>query len=159
MPNRKLLSLLGFLLLVFLIQWCGYKFTFTSVTDWYPTLHKPAWNPPAWVFGPVWTMLYLTIAVSGWFVFIKGRSCRQKKIAFVVYGFQLMANLLWSYLFFFLKNPGLALIDVWVLVFLIAINIAAFVKLYLPAAILLIPYFIWTLYAAFLNTAIWSLNR
>jgi tryptophan-rich sensory protein len=83
----------------------------------------------------------------------------QKKCAFVVYGFQLILNVLWSYCFFFLKNPGLALADVCVLASLILLNIALFAKLYRPAAILLIPYLIWTLYAASLNTAIWILNR
>lgn len=159
LQNKKFFSLILFILIVLLVEWAGHQLTFTSVDDWYPTLHKPAWTPPSWVFSPIWTILYLTIAVSGWLVFCKVSSSRRKKAAFWIYGVQLFCNLIWSYFFFFLKNPGLALLDVLLLVTLILMNIVVFAKIYLPAAVLLMPYFLWTIYATILNAAIWSLNR
>ncbi len=156
---KKLRSLSLFILLVFFIEWTGYKLTITSVNDWYLLLQKPSWNPPGWLFGPVWTILYIMIAVSGWLVLIKAKPSQQKQHAFIVYTLQLVCNLAWSYFFFFLKNPGFALVDVVGLLVLIGINIKMFTHLYRPAAILLIPYFIWTLFATILNGFIWTLNR
>ena len=155
--NRRL-ALIGFLLLVFLIEYGGHKLTFTSVKDWYLTLEKPLWTPPSWVFGPIWTILYITIAISGWLVWIRIRPSQNRRLAFLIYGGQLTANLFWSYFFFYLKSPLLGLIDISILIVLIAMNIALFIKLYKPAGLLLIPYFIWTLYASFLNFGIWRLN-
>lgn len=155
--NRRL-ALIGFLLLVFLIEYGGHKLTFTSVKDWYLILEKPRWTPPSWIFGPVWTILYITIAISGWLVWIRARPSPDRRLAFLIYGAQLTTNLLWSYFFFYLKSPFLGLIDISILIFLIAMNIALFTKLYKPAGLLLVPYFIWTLYALFLNFGIWRLN-
>lgn len=155
--NRRL-ALIGFFLIVFLIEYGGHKLTFTSVKDWYLTLQKPGWTPPSWVFGPVWTILYITIAISGWLVWIRTRPSLDRRLAFLSYGIQLTANLFWSYFFFYLKCPQLGLIDISILIVFIAINIALFTKLYRPAGLLLVPYFVWTLYAAFLNFTIWRLN-
>lgn len=159
MKRSKALSLALFLLLVLFIEWVGYGFTITSVNDWYPVLQKPEWNPPSWVFGPIWTILYVTIAISGWLIFIQIRPCKQKSYALGIYAMQLFCNLCWPFFFFYLKNPALAFVDLLFLVLLIGMNIKAFSKLYRLAAILLIPYFLWSLYAAVLNAAIWSLNR
>ncbi len=156
---KRLFSLLVFLLIVFLIEWIGHRLTSSSVGDWYLTIAKPSWNPPSWVFAPVWTVLYATVAVSGWLIFIKVRDCPKKYVGFVIYGLQLLCNALWSYFFFFMKNPGFALVDILILVFFITVSIICFFRLYYPAAVLLIPYWIWTLYAAVLNAAIFSLNR
>ena len=156
---KKISSLAIFLAAVFLVEWIGHKLTFTSVNDWYMALQKPDWNPPNWVFGPVWTLLYITIAVSVWLVSIKAKSSSLKKNGYKICALQLFCNVLWSYFFFFLQSPGLALIDLVLLIVLIGINILVFARLYRPAAILLIPYFFWTLYATALNAAIWSLNR
>ena len=131
----------------------------SSVSQWYVTLQKPDWTPPSWVFGPVWTVLYLMIAISGWLIWMRKNPLQKKRVALVLYGAQLLCNLLWSYFFFSLQNPGLALLNICALLILIGLNIASFKKLYRPAAILLIPYFLWTLYAAALNAAIWSLNH
>ncbi|MBS0625516.1 MAG: tryptophan-rich sensory protein [Verrucomicrobia bacterium] len=153
------ISLIGFTLLVLFIEFLGHKMTFVSVGDWYLTLNKPEWTPPSWLFGPVWTILYLAIAISGWLIWVKIKPSAIRRRAFYIYGAQLVANLLWSYFFFFLKSPLLGLIDIIVLVVLITINTVLFGKLYKPAGILLIPYLIWTLYALSLNLAIWELNR
>jgi tryptophan-rich sensory protein len=158
MRLSRWLGLGVFLLLVFFIEWGGSRMTFTSVTNWYLTLEKPFWTPPSWLFGPVWTILYLSIAVSGWLVWDKTKSSPIRRRSFFFFGAQLLANLLWSYFFFFLKNPLLGLIDILLMVFLIGINIWLFMKLYKPAGFLMIPYLLWTLYALTLNLAIWVLN-
>lgn len=156
--HKKFVSFLCFVALLILIEWAGHFFTFTSVGNWYQTLRQPKWNPPNWIFGPVWTTLYLMIAISGWLIFIKARTFKERKIGFCLYGAQLFFNFLWSFFFFFLKNPGLAFLDILILLSFISLNIFSFWKIYRPAAILLIPYLIWTLYAVTLNAAIWKLN-
>lgn len=158
MKLHRMVGLLGFLLLVFFIEWGGHEMTFTSVKDWYLTLHKASWNPPSWVFGPVWTLLYISIAVSGWQIWSKIKPCSMRRRSFFFYGAQLAANFSWSFFFFFLKSPLLGLLDLSLLIVLLAINIFYFIKLYRPAGLLLIPYFLWSLYAFFLNFAIWRLN-
>jgi benzodiazapine receptor len=158
MVNKKTGSLICFFALVIFIECLGHFFTFSSVGTWYQTLQRPAWNPPAWIFAPVWTILYLSIAVSGWLVFIKAKSSAIKRVGFQIYGLQLLFNLLWSFLFFFLKSPDLAFLDILLLLLFISLTISNFWKIYRPAAFLLIPYLVWTLYAAALNLAIWSLN-
>lgn len=159
MRFKNWFSLLIFLALVLLIEWVGHILTIHSVGSWYLTLHKPAWNPPGWVFAPVWTILYVTIGISGWLIFIKMGSFQKNKSAFLIYGVQLFFNVLWSYFFFYLKSPFLALLCILVLLSMILVNIMSFLKIYRPAAFLLVPYFIWTVFAAVLNAAIWSLNR
>ncbi|MCC5832193.1 MAG: tryptophan-rich sensory protein [Chlamydiales bacterium] len=155
---KKYYVLILFIALVLLIQWAGSLFTFSSVQDWYPELRKPQWTPPAWVFGPVWTILYLTIAVSGWLVYMKAPSETERRGGLIIYGIQLFFNFFWSFFFFYLRSPGLGLLNILVLVVLILANIVVFCKIYKPAALLLIPYFLWVFYAATLNMAIWSLN-
>ncbi len=159
MQSRPIYSLVFFIALVFLVEWTGALFTSHSVTSWYVTLHKPAWNPPSWVFGPVWTVLYLAIGISGWLIFRKTGSVRKHVYPFAIYGLQLVCNLLWSYFFFFLKSPFLALLDILILIIFISTNIVVFAKISRAASICLLPYLIWTVYAATLNAAIWSLNR
>jgi len=158
--NRKnITSFLLFILLIVAIEWVGHVLTMSSVTDWYLTLKKPSWNPPGYVFGPIWTILYIMIAISGWRVYVKASSSKQKQQAFVFYGLQLGFNLFWSFFFFFLQSPLLGLIDILALLICIALNIKAFYPLDRVSAYLLIPYFGWTFYAAILNFTIWSLNR
>lgn len=156
--KKKVVSLVLFLLVVFSIQFIGRYFTLSSVNDWYPTLQKPSWNPPSWVFGPVWTLLYLSIAVSGWLVFLKVESLKDRAIAFSSYGSQLLFNLLWSFGFFYQRNPALGLVYIVILTALIIENLVIFAKFYRPAALLLVPYFLWTLFAATLNYSIWRMN-
>jgi len=157
--RKKLFSLCLFVLGVALIEWLGHLLTMSSVRDWYVTLQKPSWTPPAYVFGPVWTILYAMIAIAGWRVFIKMSASGKKTEAFWMYSLQLTCNLLWSFFFFFLKNPLFALIDILTLLLLIIFNIKAFYRIDKVAGILLVPYLIWTFYAFLLNFAIWSLNR
>jgi tryptophan-rich sensory protein len=125
--------------------------------DWYRSLAKPSWTPPGWLFGPVWTLLYLMIGVAGYLAFGQCGG-RQRTIAFIVYGSQLLLNALWSWLFFGLERPGLALIDIVTLLALIVSNIVLFLPISRAAGLLLVPYALWVTFATALNFSIWRLN-
>jgi tryptophan-rich sensory protein len=135
----------------------GAVFTARSVDTWYPPLVKPPWNPPGWVFGPVWTTLYVMMALAAWLVW-RRRGFRGAAAAFRWFALQLALNALWSPLFFGLQNPRAALVDVVLLWAAIAGTVIAFWKRSRPAGILLLPYWLWVSFAAALNFAIWRLN-
>jgi len=156
--KNKFISLLGFLALIIVVQIIGSAATFSSVQSWYPTINKVAWNPPAWVFGPVWTALYIMIALSGWRVWVSIGKNQLKHSAMHWYFFQLFINLMWSVLFFGLKNPMAGLLDILILLASIAITIRKFLRIDRLAATLLIPYLIWVCYASTLNAGIVYLN-
>ncbi|HEY1170275.1 MAG TPA: TspO/MBR family protein [Verrucomicrobiae bacterium] len=153
---QKAASLLGFIVLVFACAALGGWLTSLSVNDWYQTLQKPSWNPPASVFGPVWTVLYLTMAIAAWMVWELQVPAR--KAALVAWSIQLALNVFWAACFFALKNPGLALFDIIALWFSILVTILLFKSLNTTAAWLLVPYLCWVSFAAALNMAIWRLN-
>ncbi|MEQ1647973.1 MAG: TspO/MBR family protein [Hyphomicrobiaceae bacterium] len=121
---------------------------------WYASLNKPAWTPPNWLFGPVWTILYMMIAVAGWRVWRAGGV----SLALGIWLFNVAANGLWSYLMFGQHNIGLALADISV----VWLSIVAFIVLARPidrwASLLFVPYLVWVTYASALNVALWSLN-
>ncbi|MBS0604543.1 MAG: tryptophan-rich sensory protein [Verrucomicrobia bacterium] len=146
-----------FLLLNVFILMIGGVFTASSVSTWYPTLEKASWSPPNWVFGPVWTVLYVLIAIAGWLIYLTPRSAMRKK-ALAIYWMQLGINCLWSYLFFYLQSPSLGLLDILLLLVLLGWALFVFRFLSRFAYIIFVPYFVWTLYAATLNVAIWMLN-
>ena len=156
--KNKDISLIGFLVLIVTVQALGSAATFSSVQSWYPSINKVAWNPPAWVFAPVWTALYIMIAISGWRVWVKLKSNQFQNSAICWYFFQLFINLMWSLLFFGLQNPLAALFDILILLASIAITIRQFIKIDKFAAILLIPYILWVGYAVTLNAGIVYLN-
>jgi len=132
---------------------------FTSSTDWYQNLKKPSFNPPGWVFGPVWTILYIIMGISAFLVLQKGLSSNAVKMALVIFLIQLLLNAIWTPLFFGLKSPLLAFIDIVLLWFGILFTIVKFYGLSKPAALLLIPYLLWVTFASVLNFAILLLNR
>jgi benzodiazapine receptor len=151
------LSLAGFILICFLIEMLGGWLTGTSVLTWYPSLKKASFNPPPWVFGPVWTILYVIIAISGWLIFCTPKSKKRER-ALYIYGFQLVLNLLWSFFFFFLQSPFLGFLDIIALLVSIIWMAILFWPLSRGAFWLLLPYFFWTCYASILNGAILVLN-
>lgn len=155
--SSKWQSLCLFLLVNVVIQIIGAAFTDSTVSTWYPTLKKASWNPPGWVFGPVWTLLYLLIAVAGWFIHLRPSSEMRTK-ALAIYWIQLGVNVLWSCFFFYLKSPILGLFDISVLLVLIGRSLYVFWPLSRSAFLIFVLYFLWTLYAATLNGAIWLLN-
>ena len=151
------LGLLAFVVVCFGAAAIGSAFTGSALSDWYPGLEKPSFNPPNWLFGPVWTVLYLAMAVAGWLVWRReGFSGATAPLA--VFGVQLALNLLWSGLFFGLRSPGLALGEIIVLWVAILATIVLFRRVSTPAALLLVPYLAWVTFAAVLNFEIWRLN-
>ena len=145
-------SLLVFIASVALTSIIGAQF---EPGTWYAQLQKPAWNPPNWVFAPVWTVLYIAIAAAGWLVW---RKTRRVTPALQVWGLQLVANGLWSWLFFGMHRPGIALVDIAALFFLIVSFIVAARRYSVAASWLFVPYAIWVGFAAALNGSIWRAN-
>lgn len=133
--------------------------TARGVRDWYPTLAKPVFNPPAWVFGPVWTLLYVMMGVAAFLVWQRGWSTDGVKIALVFFVFQLALNGLWSVLFFGMQAPGLALMEIILLWLTIAVTSVLFWRVTPPAGLILLPYWAWVSFATVLNGSIWMLNR
>lgn len=131
-----------------------------SVETWYPTILKPSFNPPNWIFMPVWTLLYILMAVAAGLVWDKIKEQNQEvKKALGFFLVQLILNAIWSYLFFGLKNPMLALIEIALLWLMIYETYLKFVKINKTAGYLLIPYMAWVSFAGILNASIWWLNR
>lgn len=136
----------------------GSVFTTPSIAGWYESLAKPALNPPAWVFGPVWTTLFALMGIAAFLVWKKGLERRGVKIALGIFLGQLILNTLWSIIFFGLHSSGGALIEIVFLWLAILITIIAFAKISKPATWLLVPYILWVSFAVYLNYAIWTLN-
>ncbi|MBI2669914.1 MAG: tryptophan-rich sensory protein [Candidatus Yanofskybacteria bacterium] len=137
----------------------GAVFTMPAVqSSWYTELVKPALNPPAWVFGPVWTTLFALMGIAAFLVWKKGLDRRDVKIALGIFLGQLVLNTLWSIIFFGLHSPGGAFIEIIFLWLAILATIITFVKISKPAAWLLLPYILWVSFAMYLNYAIWMLN-
>ncbi|MDP1590070.1 MAG: TspO/MBR family protein [Prosthecobacter sp.] len=154
--GQNALSLLGFLAASFAVSALGGLATASSITTWYPTLAKPSFNPPNWLFGPVWTTLYIMIAVAGWRVW--RRVGFADKRAFAAFGAQLALNLLWPVLFFGLQMLGPALAGLVLLWISIAVTLLMFWRHDRAASLLFAPYLAWVSFAGALNAAIWSLN-
>ncbi len=125
---------------------------------WYAELVKPAWSPPPWLFGPVWTLLYLLMATAAWLVWREGGWGRQRA-ALQLYGIQLVLNAAWTPVFFGLRQTGAALVLIVVLWLAIAATARAFGRVRPAAGWLLGPYLAWVGFAAVLNASIWWLNR
>ena len=155
--GRGLLALGVFLALCIAISAVGGWVTAQSVGSWYHELHKPAFNPPDWVFAPVWTTLYLMIAVAGWRVW-RVRGLTGAPAAMSAYGVQLALNLAWSLTFFGARAIGLAFAEILMLLAAICINAALFHRIDRAAGWLLAPYAAWVTFAAILNLALWRLN-
>lgn len=132
--------------------------TATSVGAWYPTLVKPAFNPPDWVFAPAWNTLFLLMAIAAWRVWIRATPGARRRAALALFAAQLGANVLWSVLFFGLRAPGWALVEILALEALVVATTIAFWRLDRVAGVLLVPYAAWVGFAIALNGAIWWLN-
>jgi len=158
MTLRSALALPLFLLATFLAGGIGSWATFENVRSWYPTLIKPAWNPPSWIFGPVWTTLYVLMSIAVWRVWRRREGAAAIRLA-LAYGGHLVLNALWSVLFFGLRSPALALVEILVLWGVLA----AFQRLLWRedrlAAALWAPYLLWVSFATVLNATLWWLNR
>jgi len=133
--------------------------TARGVSTWYPSLVKPSFNPPAWVFGPAWTVLYIMMGVAAFLVWRQGLDAEGVKIALTVFAIQLVLNGLWSILFFGLQTPGWALAEIVLLWMAIGITTLLFWRVVPSAGVLLLPYWMWVSFATVLNASLWWLNR
>lgn len=156
MVFRDYASLAAFLLVVALVSAAGGWATASSVGTWFSGLAKPSFNPPGWVFGPVWTVLYAMIAVAGWRLWRRGGPA--SRLALTAWYVQLLLNLMWSFLFFGGRMIGAALVEIVVLLAAIAATIALSWRVDHAAAWLLVPYLAWVSFATLLNAALWRLN-
>ena len=152
---KKYLPLLVSLGIPFGFAYLGSTVTTPSIDTWYATLNKPFFNPPNWIFGPVWSLLYFLMGISSFLVWKKQRKI---KTPLKIYGVQLVLNFLWSYLFFGLHRPSLSLFEIIILWIFILMTIKSFYKVDKVAGYLLIPYIAWVSFAAFLNYSIVILN-
>ena len=125
--------------------------------EWYRQLAKPPLNPPAWVFGPVWTLLYILMGVSAWLIWLRP-GLPAARIPLLLFAAQMALNGAWSWIFFGVHQVGLALIDILLLWAAIAATFISFWRIRRPAAALLIPYLLWVSFATYLNAALWRLN-
>jgi tryptophan-rich sensory protein len=126
-----------------------------DAASFYAQLSKPSWAPPAWVFGPVWTVLYGLMGIAAWLVW---RSPGPKRAALTLFGAQLVANALWSWLFFAWHRGALAAVEILVLLALIVAMIVAFWRVSRVAALLMVPYLLWVGFASLLTWAVWRSN-
>lgn len=134
--------------------------TRSAIITWYPTLVKPSFNPPNWIFAPVWSMLYIMMGIAAGLVWDRIESNTEiVKKALVFFAVQLALNALWSYLFFGLKNPMLALLEIVILWLMIYETYVQFGKINKIAGYLFIPYLLWVSFAMVLNASIWWLNK
>jgi translocator protein len=153
----SILVLAVFIAICFGVAAAGAWFTRGSVTTWYPTVSKPAWNPPAWLFGPVWTVLYVMMAIAAWLVWRRAGFSGASG-ALGIFALQLALNAAWSPLFFGMRNPAAGLVDIAALWIAIGATLIAFWRVLPPAAVLLLPYWLWVSFATALNFAIWRMN-
>lgn len=158
----KLKNLLKFLFVFALCQGAGAVgslFTIPAIPGWYAHLQKPSFSPPNWVFAPAWTILFTLMAIAAYQVWMKGLKEPLVRSALVAFLAQLAFNSLWSFLFFGLRSPFYALLEIFVLWLMILVTILRFLKVSRTAAGLLIPYLLWVSFACSLNLGIFLLNR
>ncbi|HQV61959.1 MAG TPA: tryptophan-rich sensory protein [Chitinophagaceae bacterium] len=134
-------------------------FTATGVESWYQTIARPTWNPPGWIFGPVWTTLYVMMGISLFLVWKEDASVELKKIGIALFAVQLVLNFFWSFIFFNQHQIGWALVEIIAMWVFILLTIFAFAQVNKAAAWLLVPYISWVSFATILNFTIWQLNK
>lgn len=146
-----------FFLAVIAVSVAGGMITASSIPDWYQSLAKPSWTPPNWVFGPAWTILYFLMAIAVWLIW-RGRRLAPVQAALAAWWVQLALNFFWTLLFFGLRQPLAALVEIAVLWIAILVTIVLFYRVRRSAALLLLPYIAWVGFAASLNAGIVALN-
>lgn len=133
--------------------------TAKGVETWYPTLAKPSFNPPAWVFGPAWTLLYILMGVALFLVWRQGLNTPGVRVALIAFAVQLVLNALWSIIFFGMQSPGWAFVEIILLWLAIVVTLWTFWRVVPAAGWLLAPYLAWVSFATVLNGSIWILNK
>ena len=156
---QKILKIVLMVVLCVTVGYLSGLVTRESILTWYVTLNKPSFNPPNWVFAPVWTLLYIMMGVAAGMIWTSNSDEQTTKKALGFFAIQLGLNALWSYLFFGLHNPLLALIEIILLWLMIFETYNMFKKINKTAGLLLLPYLAWVSFATILNASIWWLNR
>lgn len=154
---NRILKLIISIALPLLVGFTASLFTRPEIEGWYRLLNRPEWNPPDWLFAPVWTSLYILMGVACYLIWIKAPTA-SRRTALLVYFIQLALNFTWSFLFFRMHQPGLAFVEILFLWLSILFTIFAFARLSRLAAWMLVPYISWVSFAAILNYTIWQLN-
>jgi len=158
MKKKDLIKLLISIFAVAAAGAIGSVITSSSVATWYLSLPKPSFNPPSWVFGPVWTVLFLLMAIAAYLIWKKGWKRPEVRVALSLYSVQLVLNVLWTVLFFGYHNLAAAYVEVIILWFAIFLTIEFFRGISKAAAWLLLPYLLWVAFAAFLNFSLWNIS-
>lgn len=155
---QKIIKIVLVVLVCVCVGYLSGMVTRDSITTWYPTLVKPIFNPPNWIFAPVWTLLYIMMGIAAGLVWTSNTDGKTVQKALGLFAIQFGLNALWSYLFFGLHNPLLALIEIIVLLLLIFDTYTEFKKIDKVAGMLLLPYLAWVSFATILNASLWWLN-
>jgi benzodiazapine receptor len=155
--RTRWIGLIGFLAICLGAGGLGAVATTPEIDGWYKTLAKPEWNPPDWIFGPVWTTLYILMAIAAWLVW-KPAGVKAAQMPLSLFGLQLVLNVVWSWIFFGLHQPGWAFAEIAVLWLAIMATTVAFFRRSKIAGWLLTPYLAWVSFASVLNFAIWRMN-
>lgn len=153
---KKIIKLLISILVCQAAGGVGAIFTVPAISGWYKSLQKPFFNPPDWIFSPVWIFLFLLMGISLYLVWNRG--LRENKKAIIIFGIQLVLNIFWSIIFFGLKSPGFAFWEMIILWLAILATIISFYKISKTAGLLLVPYILWVSFALILNLFLWQLN-
>lgn len=155
---KKFIAPVLFVVASQLAGFVGSFFTVTNVGSWYQTVNKPSFNPPNWIFGPVWITLYFLMGIAAYLVWKNWSANKDAKTATIFFFVHLVFNALWSFLFFGLQNPKLAFFEIIVLWLMILALIKIYYGINKVAAYLLVPYLLWVSFASILNFYIWRLN-
>ncbi|MFH1827564.1 MAG: TspO/MBR family protein [bacterium] len=155
---KKIIKFFVAVLVCELVGILSMPFTISAISSWYTTLNKPFFSPPNWIFGPVWTLLYFLMGIAAFLIWEKGLKNKKVKIALFFFITQLFFNFLWSVLFFGLKSPILAFVDIVLLMLFILMTYFQFLRISKAAAYILIPYILWVTFASLLNLSIVLLN-
>lgn len=150
------MSLVAFISICLLAGYIGSQFTFVSVKTWYHTIKKPSWNPPNWIFAPVWTLLYVMMAVAAWRVW---ENADEPLGPMLLFALQLGLNMIWSAIFFGMRNIRWAFLEITLLWAAVVTTAVVFYRIDTWAGLLFVPYVLWVIFAAFLNLTILTLNR
>ncbi|OLY93361.1 TspO and MBR related proteins [Cnuella takakiae] len=136
----------------------GALFTVTGEGSWYRQINRPSWNPPGWVFGPVWTLLYILMGIAFYLVWKNNSADRLKKPAMTFWIIQLVLNFFWTLIFFGAHETGWATLEIIVLWIFILLTILAFFRINKTAGWLMVPYLLWVSFATALTATIWQMN-
>ena len=160
MKLTAVLKLIAACVLCLAVGFVGSLFTTSeNLSIWYAGLNKPFFNPPGWLFGPVWTTLYILMGISAFLIWQKGIDKPPVRLAVIWFVVQLFLNGLWTPVFFGLHLPAIAFIEILLLWLAIIFTINSFRIISMPAALLLVPYLLWVTFASILNASLWLLNR